>query len=120
MREPAPGCVVPAVPALITGAVFVHAQRCGACDTAEAYQQGNAALRDTVERAWRHMQAQGRRAAELTDGSGSVDQRARVAAGRTTAPSGCLLHRVAYSPAARASHERTRARSWATANGFVM
>jgi hypothetical protein len=57
MREPAPGCVVPAVPALITGAVFVHAQRCGACDTAEAYQQGNAALRDTVERAWRHMQA---------------------------------------------------------------
>jgi hypothetical protein len=42
--------------ALITGAAFIHERRCG-CDTAEAYRRGDAALRETIEHAWRHIEA---------------------------------------------------------------
>jgi hypothetical protein len=51
-----PGPLDLETPALITGAVFIHEQRCG-CDTTEAYRRGDAALREMMEHAWRHIQA---------------------------------------------------------------
>ena len=52
----APGPLDFETQALITGAVFIHERRCD-CDTADAYRQGDAALREAMANAWRHIQA---------------------------------------------------------------
>ena len=48
---------------MVTAAVFEHEARCHrGCDTTEAHQQGDQAVREQMDRAWDHLQAEmGRR-----------------------------------------------------------
>ena len=42
----------------ITAACYAHEERCdGGCDTSQAHAQGDTAIRDATERAWRLMRA---------------------------------------------------------------
>jgi hypothetical protein len=37
---------------LITNAIYAHEERCGDCDTAQAHEQGDPAVREATEAAW--------------------------------------------------------------------
>src|SRR6266498_5948505 len=46
------------VPMLITSACFAHDERCGECDTSQAHDQGDQAVRIATEDAWKALQAE--------------------------------------------------------------
>src|SRR5438067_9892848 len=46
------------VPMLITSACFAHEERCGECDTSQAHEQGDQAIKTATDEAWDDVQAE--------------------------------------------------------------